>query len=1116
MKKNLFIILLLSFVVGAQAQMNGDYRSTGAVKLTDAANWEVYDESTLSWSPATVSPNEANLSSGNFITIQPGHVWSSISSLATIPVGVTLLHRGNTTADFAPASIRVHGTYIHYTAHASSQAAHVFAGISQASGLGSESTVIFRGSETFATQPTPTFGGRTFNNLYFDTDGTGSPTTNPAPGTAWTINGHLSISNWHVNLNNAGNNVTLTCYGNISINSSSTLTAKNLIQNNGILAINNGGRLNTTTGATLTINGTLENKSTNTIGLNGSIIVNGTYIHNVDANTIPKNNVTYATGSTIQIFGIVNHSSIAQLPTSCYNVVWNCARQTASAVNTIFFATPTTINGDFTILSTGAGSIYIGGGGTARILNIVGDLNIEGGTFKLSNINGTSRQICNVGGNVNVTGGTLIISEATSTLGQGKLDIGGSLIHSGGTLRSGATAAPHTSTISFTGTGDRTFSTTGITNAVDIVINKTTGSVALGTNLDIHPTAQLKVESGTLNLNGKTINLLANDTSMATIGSVTGSIDQSTAGSRFITNRFIPAGKRAYRQIAPGVNSLESIWDNWQNKGVNTPGKGTVITGSKTGANGFDQTQAGAASLYTYEAGGTAYTPVPGTDGTNKLNALQGYRMFIIGDRNADLTIPNNTGTGTTNIDLNSPTTLSAAGTIITGDVIYDGTTATNGATTYAASKLTTINNGYSLIANPYWSPVDFNKVTRIDVADTYWIWDPSMGNRGAYVTYNTVSGSSGGNITRHIQPGQAIFVQTTGAAPSITFKEEHKSDTISNTFRTTQVPGKMHVQLFTQRPAGPQLQDGAVIAFSSDFTNTISLEDATKLTNSDENIALVNSGSVLSNDGRKTPTAADTIPLRMWALYSNNNYTLQLTPTDLDPSLTAVLVDRFTNKEYLVDAYAGLQLPFSFTTDSASFYNRFMLVFKPASVLPIDDLKVKATAKEESVLIEWTAYNENNIAYYEVDRSNTANSFKSVGKVEASNNNFVATYSLQDHTLVSGVAFYRVKAMGKLGDITYSAVVRVQAKGKLSVLVNPNPVTTKQFKLELNGLANGQYQISLLDLQGRQALVRAIGVSGNVASENIQLPSSIPAGNYTVVVRSMNKIVMSQKVMIQ
>ena len=112
--------------------------------------------------------------------------------------------------------------------------------------------------------------------------------------------------------------------------------------------------------------------------------------------------------------------------------------------------------------------------------------------------------------------------------------------------------------------------------------------------------------------------------------------------------------------MASPVTTSDFISNNWQ--------LGTHITGSTSGANGFDTTVSGNPSLFTYDnqrATGTGWTAIANTNATN-LNALQGYRILIRGDRTGTLI------TQATAANMNVPITLTATGTVTTGTVTFN------------------------------------------------------------------------------------------------------------------------------------------------------------------------------------------------------------------------------------------------------------------------------------------------------------------------------------------------------------------------------------------------------------------------------------------------------------
>ena len=665
-----------------------------------------------------------------------------------------------------------------------------------------------------------------------------------------------------------------------------------------------------------------------------------------------------------------------------------------------------------------------------------------------------------------------------------------------------------TGTISLTGNALQTINLNGFSLANLEIVNNSLAGVNIGGLTYITRSLSFgNINNAKLNTGGF-LTFRSNAIATASLADITNAGVNS--GNQILgdvtVERFIPSGKRAYRQLSSGVNSTANIYTNWQTSGANATGLGMHITGSVTGTNGFDATAGGAASMYTYTPGSPNFSPIPNTNATN-LKALQGYRIFVIGDRNANLTIANNMGTGTSNINLNNETTLRAKGTIITNAVTYNSTGATANGSTDNSITLGANAGNFSLISNPYWSPVNFDAITKSFINGTYWIWDPSIGNRGTYVSWTTSSqmnNNGGSNMNNHIQPGQAIFVQTSAANPSITFNEENKSSTFTNTFRAaTETPSKIRIYLYENNSHvnNGTIQDAATIAFRDDFMDVVGQEDAAKFTNTDENIAILNGSTLLGLEARSTIIAADTIPLRIWKLFANNNYTLKLDASDFDAGTTCFLHDKYLNQQHAIDMAGSNTFPFSFASDSASYYNRFSLVFRPATPLPVHFISVNGYKKNTGIEVGWKVAEGPNVVKYAVEKSVNGTAFEIGGEVIANNSK---AYDWMDAKPTQGNNFYRIKAIKKDNTYNYSSVVNVVLGNiKGDVLIYPNPVQGGVINLQFTNREKGNYALQVFNNAGQQVFTGNIlhqGGSASIALQNIPL---LVKGIYQMVIRN-------------
>jgi len=417
------------------------------------------------------------------------------------------------------------------------------------------------------------------------------------------------------------------------------------------------------------------------------------------------------------------------------------------------------------------------------------------------------------------------------------------------------------------------------------------GNVALG-NITINPGAEVDFTNN-LTLSGDVVNngsLIFKSTTTNTA-----QLDVVPANSKLLGNvtiqRYIPA-RRAFRFLSSSVTTSGSIHVNWQEGAINAadnpnPGFGTHITGSTTGANGFDATPSGNPSMFTLNNTAQAWQAIANTD-VNTLTAGTPYRILVRGDRSINV---NSNSSAPTN------TTLQATGTLFTG--------------TKTDTNFSTVAGEFNFFGNPYPAAVDMNAVvgasTNIN-PNFYYVWDPTLGGvpdpgtpggRGAYVTVALPAGTNASSsaANQYLQPGQAAFVTTlANGAASITFQETQKAvnQPLTAVFITD---AQLDIRLYeaTAFATGNTASDGLRLQFAETGDNAITALDAAKFFNQDENLAIQNDGKKLSIESRALPQVGEVLPL-FTNQYRHTEYVLEMHLEELQ-GVTAYLRDVFTGE---------------------------------------------------------------------------------------------------------------------------------------------------------------------------------------------------------------------------
>ena len=414
----------------------------------------------------------------------------------------------------------------------------------------------------------------------------------------------------------------------------------------------------------------------------------------------------------------------------------------------------------------------------------------------------------------------------------------------------------------------------------------------------------------------KILTLKSNALTTAVVAPVVGG---ATISGIVEVERFIPA-KRAFRFLSSAVTSTTTVRENWQENGVNTPGWGTHITGggnvsANQIAGGFDVTNTGNPSLFTYDNSNQVWNSVSNTSST--IAAGTPYRILVRGDRTISLA---------TNTPTPTNTTLRVKGSLVTGN--------------YPVSNLSTVANGYSFVGNPYQCPVDMNVVLQGSTnlnKNFYYLWDPTRNTRGAYVTVdvvNNINNFPSSTADKYVQPGQAFFVQTlTNGTSQMLFKETDKivNTSSSNVFKNASTVAQLKLSLFESQAFlnAESETDAFLLNFDNSFSNAVDEYDAEKPINQDENFGLKNNTKILSIENRNYPLDMEELPIHV-NQYRNINYTIVAEST-LDNGLDAYLYDMYNQTYTLIPANQSIAYNYSVSTSNTGSMNsdRFKIVFQ-------------------------------------------------------------------------------------------------------------------------------------------------------------------------------------------
>ena len=506
--------------------------------------------------------------------------------------------------------------------------------------------------------------------------------------------------------------------------------------------------------------------------------------------------------------------------------------------------------------------------------------------------------------------------------------------------------------------------------------------------------------------------------------------DMSGNATAYITGavsieRYIPA-RKAWRLLSAPVQSASAPTLNaaWQEGAYGnslapnpSPGYGVHITGGTT-LNGFDQSPTNAASIKYYNNTTNTFTALPANPGTIiNITNYPGYMIYIRGDRSIDLMQGVNAAI--------TSTTLRMKGEIRTGH------------------QTTNVNaSNFSVFGNPYPAAIDFATLTRNNVKNTFYLWDPKLAGTnglGGYVTVSWNSGTNSYDITSSVSPvsqyipsGEAVLVESLdGINPgTIVVKEADKTTNGSDQLFGRKNPAGKSIRVnLMSTTGGENLLDAALLTYHDTHSNLVDANDARKLNGSGENIAVRRSNSLLAIERRKIIQSNDTAFLNVSQL-RKQNYRLSIHVENMErDGLYAMLKDNYdaTLNNTPLNMGGITNIDFVVNNDPASSSPaRFSIVFV-ANPVVVTPSAARFEPAEEPVK---TAI---------------------VGHVNA------------------------------------------------SMLVYPNPVTTPIVSIRVHNMPSGNYQLQVMNSMGQVVVQKNIRYSNATSLLQVELPAGVPGGQYEI-----------------
>ena len=156
-------------------------------------------------------------------------------------------------------------------------------------------------------------------------------------------------------------------------------------------------------------------------------------------------------------------------------------------------------------------------------------------------------------------------------------------------------------------------------------------------------------------------------------------------------------------------------------------------------------------------------------------------------------------------------------------------------------------------------------------------------------------------------------------------------------------------------------------------------------------------------------------------------------------------------------------------------------------------------------VKLDWDAAADNEHSHFEVERSAGQLNFTMLGRVES-------PYSFLDKHPLTGINYYRIKAVNKDGSHQYSKVIKIMNNAvRIAVSMYPNPVSDK-LSVELTAEKPDNVTLQVSDIHGRIMLEKDYAININNTALSLDVLAWKPQLYILKVLDGSNKVLSVQK----
>jgi len=178
------------------------------------------------------------------------------------------------------------------------------------------------------------------------------------------------------------------------------------------------------------------------------------------------------------------------------------------------------------------------------------------------------------------------------------------------------------------------------------------------------------------------------------------------------------------------------------------------------------------------------------------------------------------------------------------------------------------------------------------------------------------------------------------------------------------------------------------------------------------------------------------------------------------------------------------------------SFFNNYTLL------LPVKMISFSAQSKNQSVTLNWSATNENDLKYYVVQKSTNGTVWSDIRTVMPGNT-VTNNYFITDAESNTPVVYYRIQEIQRNGQAVYSKTLTVRSGNINNGSIVYNTMVKDAINMQITAVANDTYQVEVYAMNGSKIKQQQMAVSAGFNSASVDMPAISGNGIYVLTVKN-------------